>query len=268
MTDLADTLRPFIDGVLGCAPPHRAVIASDADGTIWRGDIGDDLFIEALTRHPVGPVAREDLQRHARELLGSSAPSSLPDLAHAFVDAYRAGHIDIVRICELQACALGDRSVAELDALVDVVAGAARERVRPDVRALFDLAARAGVAVHVVSGSLGLAVARTLDAAGVAYASVSGAELAVDDAHVRAALAGPIPLHAGKVRALEAVGAWPPALGLGDGGWDAPFLQGCEAALLVHPAPALARAMAGHPRLLVLRDGTVAALEPPLENVR
>ena len=51
-------LREMVHAAGAIAPPHRPVIATDADGTLWEGDIGDDLFVEALSHHPVGSRSR------------------------------------------------------------------------------------------------------------------------------------------------------------------------------------------------------------------
>ncbi len=167
--------------------------------------------------------------------------------------------MSIERICQIQSEVLGDRTRAELDALLDLVAARVAARIRPAVRVIVEEAARAGVAVHVVTGSLGAAVAQTtLRRAGLAHATISGATLRAEGDRVLPSLAHPIPLHGGKVDALRAVGAWPPALGLGDGGWDATFLGGCAVPLLVHPAPALLHAMLPVGGVMILRDGLVS----------
>lgn len=257
-----DTARALVRAAKEVGDGHRPVIATDADGTLWSGDIGDDLFVEALSHHPMGPTALAALRASAHEVFGDDAPSDLHALALAFIAAYREGRIDIGRICQIQSEALGDRSRAELDALLTLVGGRVAARFRPAVHAVVEEAARAGVPVHVVTGSLGDAVATTLRLAGLTVASVSGAVLRVEGEYVLPALAGPIPLHGAKVDALRAQGAWPPALGMGDGGWDATFLRGCAVPLLVHPSDALLSAMAATGGVMILRDGSVTAREP------
>ncbi|MDO9017651.1 MAG: HAD family hydrolase [Deltaproteobacteria bacterium] len=251
-------LRGMVRAAGAVAPPHRPVIATDADGTLWEGDIGDDLFVEALSHHPVGALALSGLRDGAREVFGDRSPSDLRELALALIAAYRAGEVSIERICQIQSEVLGDRTRAELDALLDLVAARVAARIRPAVRVIVEEAASAGVAVHVVTGSLGAAVANTLRRAGLAHATVSGATLRVEGDRVLPSLAHPIPLHGGKVDALRAVGAWPPALGLGDGGWDATFLGGCAVPLLVHPSDALLHAMVPVGGVMILRDGLVS----------
>lgn len=255
-----DRLRAMVEAARTVGATHRPVIATDADGTLWEGDIGDDLFVEALSHYPIGPVAREGLSRGAVEVFGTEGPADPRELALAFIAAYRSGRMSIERICDLQAESLGDRPVEEFDRLVATVAGRVAARIRPAVRVIVEEAERAGVAVHVVTGSLGLAVATTLRLAGLSHASASGGTLAVRDGRVLPSLVGPIPLHAGKVTALQAVGAWPPALGMGDGAWDSTFLRGCAVPLLVHPGAALLDAMASTAGVMILRDGLVTPL--------
>jgi phosphatidylglycerophosphatase C len=254
-----DALRAMVRAARAVAAPYVAVIATDADGTLWEGDIGDDLFLEALSHHPIGPVALAGLRDAAREVFGDAAPTDLAALALAFIAAYRTGRVSIERICQIQSEVLGDRRRAELEALLEIIATRVAARIRPAVRVVVEEAARVGVPVHVVTGSLGAAVAATLRRAGLAHASVSGAVLRVEGDRVLPRLAHAIPLHGGKVDALRSVGAWAPALGLGDGAWDATFLGGCAVPLLVHPSAALTEAMGAVGGVMILRDGTVSA---------
>ena len=251
-------LRELVTAARAVPSPYRPIIATDADGTLWEGDIGDDLFIEALSHHPVGPLALAGLREGAREVFGDEAPADLRELALAFIGAYRAGRMSIERICQIQSEVLGDRPQAALDALLARVAERVAARIRPAVRIIVEEAGRTGVPVHVVTGSLGAAVAATLRRAGLPHATVSGAVLRTEGDRVLPVLAHPIPLHGAKVDALRAAAAWPPALGMGDGGWDATFLGGCAVALLVHPSAALLDAMIPVGGVMILRDGLVS----------
>ncbi len=258
-----DRLRALVEAARTVSSPCRAVIATDADGTLWEGDIGDDLFLEALAHHPIGPDAREGLRRGALEVFGDEGPADPRELALAFIGAYRSGRMSIERICQLQAESLGDRPAAEFDALIETVAARVALRIRPAVRVIVEEAARVEVAVHVVTGSLGIAVSTALRLGGLTHATAAGGTLVVRDGRVLPSLVGPIPLHGGKVTALQAAGAWPPALGMGDGGWDSTFLRGCAVPLLVHPTPALLDAMVATAGVMILRDGLVTPLSSP-----
>lgn len=229
---------------------HRAV-ATDADGTLWAIDVGDELFLTLAARHDFRGEARDTLRARARGLL-EAVPDDDFELARALMRRYAAGEIAIDVMCELQAEAVGERTESELAALYDDVATRVAAAVRDEVRALLTALVAEAWTVHVVSGSLGDAVAACLTRADIPFHSVAGARLQRDGARVRGRLDGEIPLFDGKVRALAATGRWPAALGLGDGGWDVTFLRDAGVPVLVHPKPALAEALRDHPRAVVL----------------
>lgn len=231
--------------------PFRATVATDADGTLWATDVGDELFLALGRAADFRGEARDALLRRARAHLGALPGDDL-SLARALMQRYAAGDISIGDMCELQAESVGGRSEAELLALYDEVAERVVATVRPAVRDLLTRLHARGMTVHVVSGSLGDAVAHCLRRAGIPFDTVAGATLARAGERVLPALAGEIPLFEGKVRALVAAGVWPSALGLGDGGWDVTFLCDVHLPVLVHPKAALVEAMGAHPRAVVL----------------
>ncbi len=229
---------------------HRAV-ATDADGTLWSTDVGDELFLDLGERGDFRGSAGEMLRTRAAAIVGELPATDLA-LAQAVMAKYRAGEVAIGPMCELQAEAMGDRSEAELSALYDRVAERVARTVRPEVRALLKALYDRGYVIHVVSGSLGDAVERCLARAEIPFTTASGASLARDGDRVLPRCAKEIPLFEGKVRALRAASAWPASLGLGDGGWDVTFLRDVHLPVLVHPKPALLEAMCGHPRAVVI----------------
>lgn len=241
---IVEALRVTPDGFTRC-------VATDADGTLWSTDVGDELFVDLGERSDFRGLAGSRLRSRARDILGELPADDL-SLAHALMARYRAGEIAIGPMCELQAEALGDRSQRDLSALFDRVAERVALTVRPEVRELLRTLASMGYTVHVVSGSHGDAVERCLVRAGIPFATVAGARLEREGDHVLPSLAGEIPLFDAKVRALSAASAWPASLGLGDGGWDVTFLRDVHLPVLVHPKPALEEAMRGHPRAVVI----------------
>jgi phosphatidylglycerophosphatase C len=233
-------------------PPgyHRAV-ATDADGTLWSGDIGDEVFLLATQADDLRGHAGPQMLAASRTLLGDAARGEVAHDARALLAAYAAGRVDIVPLCALQAECLGERSDADFRALLRAAAERVAPRVHPDVRVFLREARRLGATLHVVTGSLGALVAEALRLAEIPYDSVSGGTLRRAGDRVLARLAAPIPLHGGKVDALRHVGAWPAALGLGDGHWDATFLRGVATPVLVRPKAALVEAMSARTDVIV-----------------
>ncbi|MEZ4390121.1 MAG: HAD family hydrolase [Polyangiales bacterium] len=222
------------------------VVATDADGTLWDGDVGDALFRHLIARDAVDARAREATRELCARYL-PRVPEGLSAQAEALIAGHAAGLVPIEPLCDLEAEAAGGRSIAELDAFLAEVGGSFAARMRPESVELLTRLRGDGFAVHVVTGSLGALVEATLRAAGLVVDAVSGGSLRVHDGQVLPTLAQPIPLHGGKVEALRAAGRWPAAVAMGDGGWDASFLSGSALPLLVHPRPTLLEAMKEHP---------------------
>lgn len=235
-----------IVGLARQAPPtFKRVVATDADGTLWATDVGDLLFQTLCRRGDIRGRARSMLVEGARALLGHEPPRDFGALGALLMERYAQGDISIKALCDLQAECIADRSREDLDVVIAEVAAEGARLFRPEVRALLAEARRHGFAVHVVSGSLSCVVRATLERAGVRVESVSGGELVERDGWVHPELDGEIPLFEGKSHALERQGARPAALGLGDGGWDAPFLSEAHVPVLVYPTTALVAAMHG-----------------------
>lgn len=229
------------------------VVATDADGTLWESDVGDALFRLVASRDMVADAVRPQVAAFCARFLGA-VPEGIPAQAEALIAGHAAGRVPVEPLCDLEAEAVGERSQREFEALLDEVAEMFLPRIRRASVELLDRLRDRGFAVHVVSGSLAALVEATLSRAGVSVDRVSGGRLRREGDRVCALLDGPIPLHGGKVDALESAGHWPAALGMGDGGWDATFLRGCALPLLVHPKHALREAMKDHPAVARLTD--------------
>lgn len=251
MASLLAQLEVHLRACPASLPP---VVATDADGTVWSEDVGDELFLawlpELREEHPGARVLRSYAAAHAPEL--ASAPLERLGLELAGRGARPA--VPHRELCDLEARALAGCPEERFRALLAEVSARFVRRVRPEVReALAALRAR-GLRVLVVSASVGQIVEAALVAGGVPFDGVLAAKLEVREGAVRDALDGPIPMYEGKVRALEAAGAWPPRVALGDSPLDGPFLAGAHCAVQVHPRPALREALRGHPRA-VLYEG-------------
>lgn len=248
VVDLATVLARARD-----APPgFRPVIATDADGTLWAGDIGDALFAAVGRARDVRGEALTKLRARAVTHLGTGAPEDLRDLTVALMERYARGEIAIEAMCDLEAEALGDRTLEEYNSLLERVGAEIARNVRPAVRELLVAARAAGMTIHIVSGSLGASVETVCRLAGLPFDTVTGGELETRAGFVSSTLAGAIPLFEGKVRALERVSASPAAVAMGDGGWDVTFLRDAHVPVLVHPKPALVDSMRDHPRAVCL----------------
>lgn len=222
-------------------PGSRAVVATDADGTLWSGDVGEDLFHAFLDLGRVEPEAAEAMRQDARVHQVSDAGTGA-DVARALYEAYRAGRYPEERVCELMAWCFAGWTEDDLRAFArDVVerVGLAG-RFHRELHGVLERARAAGIEIFLVSAS---PVAVVLEA---------GAKAGFDDAHVVAAdplrsegrllpdVDRPIPYGAGKVRRLrERVGGRSLLAAFGDNAFDVPLLSEARLGVAVRPKPAL-----------------------------
>ncbi len=231
---------------------ERPVAAFDADGTLWSGDVGEDLFFSALERADVRAPAATALREVARA-------HSLPDagggvaVARGLWEAYLRGAFAEQAVCEMMTWLFAGWSEGEMDAFAATVVAAASlpSRGQGEVLSVLAAAREAGVECFVVSASP-LPIVR-----------VGAALLGFDASHVLAGIparaAGvlqadverPFPYGAGKVAALRGrVGERPLAAAFGDSPSDADMLRQARVPVAVRPKPRL-RAMGAEVRGLV-----------------
>jgi phosphoserine phosphatase len=223
------------------------VVATDADGTLWSGDVGEDLFHAFLDQGRVDAPADEALRREAREHDLSDAGTG-SEVARALYAAYRGGQYPEERICEVMAWCFAGWTEGELGAF-------ARQVVEK-----LDLGARFHRELHGVIDSVRGAGIETflVSASPVAVVREAGARAGFDEEHIVAAhplrSAGrilpdvdrPIPYGTGKVRRLhDRIGTGRPLLAaFGDNAFDVALLAEASVGVAVRPKDAL-RARAG-----------------------
>lgn len=224
-----------------CASDPTAVVAFDGDGTLWGGDVGEDLFHHVLEHveilEPADRAARELARAHGIEPR-DSAKATL----QAMYQAYRADVFPEPEICELMAwCMAGySRSRAEAVACAVHAQGEMDGRLRPEMRAVFEALRAANVETFVVSASPALIVEPVARSLGWDPAHVVALETRWNGDTLQPEAIHPITYDAGKVTNLRArIGARAVAAAFGDSGFDVPLLESARIRVAVHPKPAL-----------------------------
>jgi phosphoserine phosphatase len=243
----AATIRARLDEQLGHfeqAEGGRALLASDADGTLWDGDVGFDVFEALLASHGVREAAREALVAELTAL-GLPVEGDATALTAAFYEAYQTERAPHDRFFAMMAWVFAGWAGDEVDAfcarvLAETLVPA---RLRTELLDLFRWAEGRGVDVYVVSASPLPVIQAARPRLGVAADRVVAMTPAVgSDGVILPRLAGPIVYGEGKMAALESArpGARAALLGaFGDSAYDAAMLRAARVPVAVTPSPGL-----------------------------
>jgi HAD superfamily phosphoserine phosphatase-like hydrolase len=220
---------------------QRSLLAFDADGTLWRGDVGCDVFAGTIERKAFKKEAHAVLAEDARGLaLDPEGPSEA--IAARLLDAFHQGRWDDGPAAIGMALAFAGYTDDEALALADEVLASAKlpARVHPGVREVIAWARAHDVDVVVVSASPSPVVRAAVRTLEIPPASVIAMDLETDgDGRFVPRLSANV-YGEGKVTALEAhlrgaaiVGAF------GDSFGDRFLLRKARVPVAVGPSPKL-----------------------------
>lgn len=238
----ADEVWARILEAMAAAKEHGGVLATDADGTLWSGDVGDDLFDAFIERGTVHPTALEGMRREARDH-GLSDAGSGHEVARRIQAAYQAGSFPEERLFELMAwCFAGSTRAEALAFAREALSRVGLEaRMHREVMGLLARARKAGLHVLLVSASPLAAVVAGGERAGFDEAHVVAARAKYDGEVMLPEAERPIPYGGGKVvRLRERLGPDRPLLAaFGDNAFDVDLLRSARVGVAVRPKPRL-----------------------------
>jgi phosphatidylglycerophosphatase C len=221
--------------------PPGAVLAFDADGTLWRGDIGIDVFTALLEVRGVKSAAGAALRDEAKRY-DVNAPSNPTETARALGRAFEDETYAEERAFAMMAWVFAGYSEKDARAFaLDVIEKRSlAERIHPEVLPILAWAKSRSVPVYVVSASATMIVRAAVERLGLDVADVFGMPTAVENGIVAPRLAGPATYGAGKIAALRAGIGDAVVLGaFGDSVSDLPMLGEARLPVAVRPKPAL-----------------------------
>jgi phosphoserine phosphatase len=231
------------------------VIATDGDGTLWSGDVGEDLFHAFLARGRVEPEATEAFARIARAHSLSDAGTGA-DIARRIYGAYLEGAYPEERTCELMTwCFAGWRRTEVRAFAAEVVAGGnLARRLHEEVHTVLARAEAAGIDRVLVSASPLAVVQEAGSRVGFDESRVVAAVPRFDGERMLPDVEAPIPYGNGKMlRLRERIGADRPIYAsFGDNAFDVALLSGASVAVAVRPKPKLRARAAEVPGLVEL----------------
>jgi phosphatidylglycerophosphatase C len=217
------------------------IVATDGDGTLWSGDVGEDLFHAFLDRADVLPPALEAFRREAREH-DLSDEGSGDDVALRIYEAYVEGRFPEERVCEVMTWCFAGWTRARVQQfardLLERVGLSAR--MHREVIHVLDRARAAGLETVLVSASPVAVVLEAGSHVGFDEAHIVAARPRFDADVMRAEVERPIPYGAGKVSRLrERIGDRPLYAAFGDNAFDVALLASAHVPVAVRPKPKL-----------------------------
>lgn len=233
-----------------------AVVAFDADGTLWTGDVSDDVFLystaHGLLRSSARPALVELAERHGVHH-GADATSS--DVARALFAAHREGTVSELDTYAMMAWCYAGFARTELHDLAEGVLRDAglRNRVNHRVAVVLEWASQHGLDAWIVSASPLPILEVAVQSIGLRADALVAAEPAFENDRILPHLMAPVPYADTKVAALrERTNGAELVAAFGDSQFDLAMLRAATFGVAVNPKAELRSALADRPELAIL----------------
>ncbi|HKO49993.1 MAG TPA: HAD family hydrolase [Polyangiaceae bacterium] len=231
-----------------------SALAFDADGTLWSGDVGDDVFRFAVEHGRLREAARAEIDRQARSR-GFECFRDVNATAKQLFDAYLAGRFPEREICELMTWCFAGHTVPEMLDLAGealAVSGHA-QRLNEELRPILNFARSNGLRTIVISASPRITVELAASAWGFSAQDIAASTPRIVSGVIAPEMASALPYGSGKCvagRALLGTSHWLGAFG--DNVFDLEMLLEAELGVAVRPKPALRARLAEIPGVRIL----------------
>lgn len=245
LTLAPERLVAELTALLADADPKDVVMAFDGDGTLWSGDVGEDLFHAAMRQSYLLDDARPALLAEAARFsipLDDAARDDANAIARTLFASYLAGRYPERDTCAMMAWCYAGRALAEVEAFSRAVLmeHGLRARLTPELAPIIEWGRGQGARLVLVSAS----PRPVVEAAGAAWgfepADIAAATAAVRAGRVLPELASPVPYAEDKLtagRGLFGNARW--LASFGDNVFDVEMLQAAEIGVAVRPKPRL-----------------------------
>jgi phosphatidylglycerophosphatase C len=217
------------------------VVATDGDGTLWSGDVGEDLYFALLESGRITSVAEAALRTAARaEGIDDSGSGS--EVGRRIYTAYQADRFPEEKVCELMVWCFAGWSIDEMThfAAEVVASGGLADRLTPELLTVLEYTRSRGIEFYLVSASPRSVVEAAGRVVGIAPSHIVAATPLLEGARLRAGVDRPIPYAAGKIgRLRERIGARALYAAFGDSAFDVAMLADALVPVAVRPKPRL-----------------------------
>ena len=231
-----------------------SALAFDADGTLWSGDVGDDVFRYAVAQGRLREPARRELE-HQAQSRGFEVFEDLNQTAKHLFDAYLAGRYPERDICELMTWCYAGHTLSEMRELAREALEATKHahRLHEEVGPVLEFARGRGLRTIVISASPRATVELAASAWGFAAHDIAASTPRISAGMLAPEMDGDLPYAQAKCvagRALLGTSHW--LASFGDNVFDLEMLREAEFGVAVRPKPALQARFAEIPGVLLL----------------
>jgi phosphatidylglycerophosphatase C len=251
-TAMEQSVDIVIDRVRAAAKAHgNGVIAFDADGTLWSGDVGDDLLAALLADDVFSEATREGLsdEAHRHAIPIGTTPS---DTMRELLRAHSTGLYPEERLLEIVGWGLAGHSDDEVHGFSKKVLANTPRQLNAETVMVLE-AMRGAIEVFVVSASPRAIVEEAVAPLSIDVRHVIAATAIYNNGHMIADVERPIPYGPGKMAQLKRViGKRPLLAAFGDNHFDAQMLAAAAVPVAVRPKPALQQLLATIPGVVQL----------------
>ncbi len=242
--------------VLAKEHDSRGALAFDGDGTLWFGDVGEDVFHALLFERGLRDAAVEPLRQFADQYeLGTGGSGE--EVALRIFQAYLAEDVPEREICELMAWCFAGWTRAEVAAFVSRVLeerGLAGRQI-PESNQILRWARGSGLRCLLISASPQSVVEVAGEVYGFAPEDIHGIRTEYDGEVVTARVIAPSTYGTGKARTGKAVLGDTPWLGaFGDSGFDAAMMREAKLGVGVRPKTTLLEEIAAIAHAVILEE--------------
>lgn len=231
-----------------------SALAFDGDGTLWSGDVGEDLFRFAVRHGRLREAARSQIEHEATSR-GFATFADVNATAEQLFEAYLAHRYPEREMCELMTWCFAGHTPLEMTQLAEEALRAAShsQRLHQELGPVLAFAREHAVRTIVVSASPRAVVERAASAWGIAAVDVAASTPLVLAGVLGPAMASPLPYAAGKCVAGRALlGGLHWLASFGDNVFDIEMMLEAELGIAVRPKPALCQRLAEIPGALFL----------------
>ena len=235
-------------------PGRQSALAFDADGTLWSGDVGDDVFRFAVAHGRLREAARPALEKQA-EARGFERFADVNATAKLLFDAYIAGRYPEREMCELMTWCYAGHTVTEMQELVRQALEATHhaQRLHTELEPVLRFARGRGLRVVVISASPRITVEVAAGAWGIDPKDIVASTARVDAGTIAPEMSGALPYaHQKSVAGRSLLGQAHWLASFGDNGFDVEMMQEAELGVAVRPKPALCARLQEIPGVLQL----------------